>query len=211
MRSSRSPTRPRPRPTPKADGSGRVGTAISVLPTARCLVILAPSVLAAGFACLGERTGGRPVRTETDPAPMRPLLALLLVASLTACGSEADAPSTAGAFDEPAATTDDAPLPGVDEVGPDALGTSEASTTAAPEAAPTVAASGASTYDCVSGETITLEETDDGLRYTLADRTVLLAEESPGRYATEAMWVDVEADRVTVTRDEDSTLDCTAR
>ena len=124
---------------------------------------------------------------------MRPLLSLLL-ASLAACGPEADdgAPSTAGTFAEPAAPEAAPPAP-------------------VPEAAPAPIASGPTTYDCVSGETITLEETPDGLRYTLADRTVDLAADGVGRYATEAMWVEVADGRATVTRDEDATLDCTAR
>lgn len=139
---------------------------------------------------------------------MRPsLLALALLVSVAACGPEADAPSTAGPFDDSAVDA----APPVDRGAPPPTETAMPEPAeAAPAEAGTVA--GPTTYDCTSGETIALERTDDGLRYTLDDQTVELAEEAEGRYATEAMWVTFEDNgRVTVTRDEDSTLDCTAR
>ena len=133
----------------------------------------------------GNGLPGRPVRASPAPLPMRaPLLAALAV-SLAACGPAGEPRSTAGPVD-------------------DAL--------AAAPAAGAGTASGPTTYDCASGETITLDRTDGELRYTLGGQTVVLAAEGEGRYAAEAMWVVYQPDgRVTVTRDEDTPLDCTAR
>ena len=125
---------------------------------------------------------------------MKLYLLAALALTLAAC-ADADAPPP------------DALGDGVSEAGP--LTSAPETVEAAPPAdAPE--APRADTYACASGETITLARDGDALRYTLDGREVVLAREADGRYATEAMWVTFETpDRVTVTRDEDSRLDCT--
>lgn len=138
---------------------------------------------------------------------MRPLLLLSLLA-IAACAREGDAPSTAGPYEDPSVAADSP----VDRGVPDAPGTAGPEGPEASSSGEAASASGPVTYDCASGETITLDQTDGELRYTLDGQTVVLVEEGDGRFATEAMWVAYGPDgRVTVTRDEDSALDCTAR